>query len=160
MSAPDPHPTSTGETESHYEKPQLRAKAFVIGIGSFFSFVALLYLVVWHLAGTWTHGGQPFHAPPAPASADARWTTQAPQLQINPGTDLQKLRQIEYQRLHTVRWTDDAYAAIPIEDAMRLMAIAAAKGQISTLLPAPQPATPLELQNQKSREAAPKAPTP
>jgi hypothetical protein len=159
---PDPHPTATGETFSHFEKPALPARPFIIGIVSFFVMLALIFVVVWNLAIIWTHGGHVFYAPPAPPAADSRWATESPQLQIDPNIDLQTLRQIEYQRLHTVRWTDGshAYAAIPIENAMQLVSSAAAQNQLNTLLPAAKPATPIDLQDQKSREAAPQVPMP
>jgi hypothetical protein len=162
MSATETNPTSTGEKLSHYEKPQVPGRPFIIGVISFFALMTLIFGVVWMLAGTWTHGGRSFREPPSPPSADPRWAMQPPQLQIDPEIELQKLRQIEYQRLHTVKWSDGthAYACIPIEDAMQLLGNAAAQGQINSLLPPPQPATPLDLQNQKSREAVPPAPHP
>lgn len=158
----DPYPTITGETSSHYEKPQLQGRPFMIGVWVFFGTLTLILIVVWQLAHIWTHGGRAFRIAPAPPTADTRWATQPPQLQIDPAADLQKLRKIEYQRLHTARWLDDShsYATIPIETAMQLLESATAPGQINTLLPPPQPATPLDLQNQKSRAAAPQMPNP
>jgi hypothetical protein len=157
MNTNDPSQKEKEEMPSHYEKTQLGGRPFVVGIISFFVFMALVFGVVWMLLQHWSLEPWPQRQPPAPASADVRWNTQMPQVQIDPGLDLARVRRMEDQRLHALRWNDAAhtYATIPIEDAMKLMTDAAAKNELSTLLPAPLAATPLELQDQKSRETAP-----
>lgn len=148
---------SNKEMPSHYEKPHLPGRPFVIGAIAFFILMLVLYAVVWGLLDHWMEHAWPYRESPSPPFAESRWNTQAPQVQADPGPDLARLRQVEYRRLHTQRWIDasHAYASIPIEDAMKLLAQAAAVGQLTTVLPAPQPATPLQLQDQKSREGSP-----
>jgi hypothetical protein len=147
----------------NYEIDRMPMAAVFGGAAGLFVLLAVVFGVVWILVQKWTDEPWPQPAPPAPPSATARWNDLPPQLQIAPGTDLVHLRQVEHARLHAVRWTDDShtYATIPIEETMKLMGEAAAKGQLATLLPPPQPATPLDLQNQKSGAvAAPASPAP
>lgn len=163
MSAPEPASEPQKEMPSRYEKPSLEGKPFVIGAICFFVLMLAIFGVAWGLLRHWSNKPWPRHGPPASPLADTRWKLKAPQIQIDPAIDLKNLRQSEARRLHTLRWNDasHAYATIPIEAAMKLLSDAAAKNQLTTVLPAPQPATPVQLQDQKSREAAtPQLPNP
>ena len=146
-----------------HESTQVPGRPFVVGAICFFIFMGAAYVGVGGLLKHWSRQPLSALALPAPPTADMRWNMQAPQVQIDPTIDLAKVRAMEDRRLHALRWTDgtQAYAAIPIDEAMKLLADAAAKNQINTVLPAPQPATPIDLQNQKSREVNPPViPTP
>jgi hypothetical protein len=148
---------------SHYEKSHLSGRPFIIGVVAFFILITGIFTTVWGLVEHWSGQTWPHRAPPAPPSATAGWDTRVPQIQIDPDIDLANLRQLEFRRLHAPYWTDAShtFATIPIEDAMNLLANAAAKGQLLAVLPAPQPATPVQLQDQKSREISPpQAPNP
>jgi hypothetical protein len=141
---------------SHYEIDRLSKKAIFGGALGLFVLLGAVLAIVWMLVRDWTREPWPQPGPPAPPAEAGRWNTAAPQLQVDPGMDLAQMRKIEKARLHAVGWTDAShtYATIPIEEAMRLMGEAAAEGRLGALLPPPQPATPLELQNQKSRALA------
>lgn len=131
-----------------------QAKPFLIGIFGFFLFMGLILAIVAGLTMSWTHGTWPPSGPFRGPQSNPRWNNAAPQLQVDATLDLQHLRQEEYQRLHTVRWMDNAhtYASIPIDRAIDLLAQAQTNHQLQQLLPEAKPATPEELQNQKSRE--------
>ncbi len=148
---------------SHYEKTHLHGRPFIIGLIGFLILMLVVYVVVFGLLQGWSRQPWPRpHAPRAPQETE-RWNAQAPQVQIAPELDLARVRAAEDARLHARHWNDagHAYATIPIDEAMGLLAGAAARGQVATVLPAPQPATPLELQDQKSHEAnPPEVPTP
>jgi hypothetical protein len=133
-----------------------RARPFVIGVVSFFLFMALMFVILGALTRSWSHHAWPLRGPISGPQADARWNRTAPQLQANPDLDLQTLQKAEYERLHATRWTDQthAYACIPIEQAMALVAQAAAEHR--QILSAPKPATPIDLQNPKAGALAPR----
>ena len=152
----DAHPGETEEKrDSNYEQTHLRGKPFIVGAIGFAVFFLAAFGVVRTLVQDWSFGTVPPHHASLPPSADPRWNTEAPQVQIDPALDLAKVRQTEERRLHTLRWNDAAHtsATIPIEEALKLMSDAATKGELGSLLPSPKPATPLELQVQKSGEA-------
>lgn len=140
-----------------HEVTQWRSRPFIIGVFCFFLLMGVILFVVGGLTVSWTHQSWPPTGPVAGPQSDSRWNNKAPQLQINGDVDLAHLRQREYQRLHTVNWTDDSctYASIPIDRAMSLMVQAEANHQLNQLLPEPKPATSIELQNQKSGTVAP-----
>jgi hypothetical protein len=157
MSTPEHSDQPEDQMPSHYEKTHLKGRPFLIGAACFFVFAALLYVLIAVLLQHWSREPWPLRQPPAAPGLDSRWDDRAPQLQVDPAVDLATLRAAENQHLHALHWNDatHAYATIPIEDAMKLVAETAAKNQLNTLLPAPQPATPIQLQEQKSREALP-----
>jgi len=147
------------EPAPRHEVTPWKPRPFVLLSAGFYVFMAVMFLVLARLTISWTHGVWPPRAPVPPAQSAPGWNSSPPQLQTDAAGDLQRWQQYEYQLLHTTRWTDDThrYATIPIEKAMDLVANAAAGHRLDQLLPAPQPATPIELQNQKSAEA-PKTP--
>ena len=138
-----------------HEVTHWHARPFILGIIYFLVFMGLVFLIVGGLTTSWSHHVWPPSGPVTGPQTTPGWNNTPPQLQINAPRDLQHLRQLEDQRLHSVKWTDDthAFATIPIEQAMALVAQADAKHQLTQLLPAPQPATPEQLQNQKSGAA-------
>ena len=130
-------------------------RPFVILVVGFFAFLAIMFLVLGGLTMRWTHGTWPPQQATPGAESTPGWNTTAPQLQPNPAADLARYQKREYEHLHTTRWTDDthAYATIPVDRAMELIAEASAQHRLDQVLPPPKPATPLDLQNQKSTEA-------
>jgi len=139
------------------ERTHWRGKPALISVVAFFATLVLLLVICGALTGWWTGGKFPAQGPDRGATADPAWDKGPPQLQTHPDVDLAVVRKEEYQNLHTVRWTDagHTYATIPIEDAMSMLAQAAAAGQTGQLLPAPKSATPVDLQVQKSGALAP-----
>ena len=133
-----------------------RARPFLIGAISFFAFMDLVFVIVGGLTATWTHHTWPLHAPVRDPESDPNWNRVTPQLQVHAAVDLRRLRQTEYQNLHAVKWTDEThtFASIPIEQAMALLAQAQTAAQLNQLLPPPKPATPIELQDQKSKKTS------
>jgi hypothetical protein len=138
------NPNVPDDSSPRYEVTIWRGRPFLIGAVCFFAFMGIVLAVV-----------EPFKSP----AADAGWNTDGPQLQTDAAGDLQILRQNEYKHLHTTAWADDShtYAIVPIEQAMALLANAEANHQTNQLLPPTRPMTPIDLQNQKSGEAAPPA---
>ncbi len=152
MKMETPRPNSPG-----HEITPWRAKPFVIGIVSFFIFMGLIFVILRWLTVSWTHHRWPKEILINAPQTDPRWNDHVPQLQVNAQMDLIHLRQVEYENLHTVRWTDPAhtYAAIPIQRAMIMLVQATANHRVNQLLPEPKPASPIDLQNQKSSAVAP-----
>lgn len=154
----------------HPEKPvspgheitNWRTRPFIIGIICFLIFMVIIYMSVGAFTASWSFHTWPPRGPVAGPQATQGWNNAAPQLQVNAPMDLQHLREQEDQRLHAVNWTDDNhnFATIPIEQAMALLAQADANHQLNQLLPAPIPATPEQLQKQKSGEAPLTLPSP
>jgi hypothetical protein len=142
---------------SHYEKTHLHGRPFLLGLAGFLILLLVAYVVVFGLLRAWSRQPWPRPHAPQPPQETQRWNGRAPQVQVSPERDLARERAAENERLHARHWNDagHAYATIPIDDAMGLLAGAAARGQMATVLPAPQPATPVELQDQKSHEANP-----
>lgn len=134
-------------------------RPFVMLVTGFFVFMALMFAVLGSLTKSWTHGVWPPNGPVPSAQASPGWNTAAPQVQPDPSADLALWQQHEYEQLNSTRWNDHqhAYATIPIDKAMDLVAASSAAGQLDKVLPAPKPATPIDLQNQKAGEA-PKSP--
>jgi len=149
------------EPESHSKREITHwpMRPFVILVAGFFAFLAIMFLVLGGLTARWTHGTWPPNQPASGAESTPGWNSSAPQLQPDPAADLSRYQKHEYEQLHTTRWTDDthAYAAIPVDRAMELIAEASAQHRLDQLLPPPKPATPIDLQDQKSTEA-PKSP--
>ncbi len=147
------------EPAARHEVTPWKSRPFVLLSSGFYVFMTLMFLVMAGLTIYWTHGVWPSRAPVPAAQSGPGWNASPSQLQTDAAGDLQRWQQHEYQQLHTAKWTDDShtYATIPIEKAMDLVANASAGHRLDQLLPAPQAATPLELQNQKSAEA-PKTP--
>jgi hypothetical protein len=142
----------TGREVTHW-----RGKPALISAISFFAVMGLILLLCGGLTRWWTNGDLPKRTADLGATSDPAWNNTPPQLQTHAATDLADLRAAQYQRLHTLRWTDSshAYATISIDDAMSLMTQAAANNQLDQLLPAPKPATPIDLQVQKAGAAVP-----
>jgi hypothetical protein len=132
-----------------------KLRPFVWLVAGFFIFMGVMFVVLAGLTKSWTHGTSTPASPPAGPQSNPDWNTSAPQLQTDALADLHHLQRQEYERLHATKWTDDthAYATIPIEKAMDLIATAEAEHRLDQILPPPKPATPLELQNQKITEA-------
>ena len=156
MANPEP---SRNHSPGHEITPW-RARPFLIGALSFLLFMGIVFVVVDALTMSWSHHAWPPRGPVVGPEPDPAWNKTSPQLQIDAPRDLQSVREAEERHLQALRWTDAShtYAAIPIAEAMNLLADAQARHQPNTVLPAPKPATPVELQDQKSTEAAPLTP--
>jgi hypothetical protein len=134
-----------------------RGRPFLWSLAGFAGFMLLMFTVLGALTRSWTHSFSPNPRQPSPPQARAEWDRDVPQLQVNPRLDIQELRRREQETLHRVAWATNApgVAVIPIDRAMALLVAADARHQLNSLLPPPQPATPLDLQVQKSGEAKP-----
>ena len=150
------NPETDKPVSSGHEITQWHARPFIIGVVSFFIFMGLVYIIVGALTVSWSHRDWPPSGPVTGPQTTSGWNKAPPQLQVNAPLDLQHLRELENQRLHAIKWTDDrhAFATLPIEQAMTLLAQADADHHLNQLLPAPVPATPEQLQKQKSGEAS------
>jgi hypothetical protein len=144
---------------SGHEITTWKARPFLILLAAFFVLMAIIYFAVGGLAISWTHHVWPPQGPVLPPEASAGWNDNPPQLQTRASVDLEHLRDLEFRNLHATTWTDSSrtYAKIPIERAMELMTQAQAENRLDQILPRVKPATPIELQSQKSTEA-PKTP--
>ena len=139
-----------------------QGKTALISIIAFFVFMIVLLMVCGALTRSWTNGQFPAHrANPGP-TADPVWNKAPPQLQTHAARDLADVHAEEYRHLHTTHWADatHSYATVPIDDALSLLSQAAASNQLSQVLAAAKPETPIDLQDQKSGELASPVQTP
>jgi len=143
--------------DKRHEVTNWKSRPFLIGFGCF-AFMLVLYTVMGGLTKNWSHGFWPQRQTPESPEAITGWNDEAPQLQTDASHDLAEVKKGEQAHLHAVKWSDasHSYATIPIERAMELYAHAEAYHQ--AVLPPVVPATPIDLQNQKSSALVP-APT-
>ena len=141
--------------EEGHEITTWKARPFVLLLAGFSVLIVLADFVLGGLTARWSHHDWPPAGPVVPPQATPGWNDGPPQLQTDAALDLQQLRALEFEHLHTTRWSDisHAYASIPIERAMQILAQAQAENRLNQVLPTPKPATPIDLQNQKSTEA-------
>jgi hypothetical protein len=149
----------TENSDPGHEVTTWRARPFLLLLAGFVVLMGIIYFVVGGLTVSWTHHVWPPQGPVLPPETSAGWNDNPPQLQTHAALDLQHLRDLEFRHLHTTNWTDSSrsYAEIPIERAMELLTQAQAENRLNQVLPPVKPATPIDLQKQKSAEA-PKSP--
>lgn len=143
--------------EKPYETTVWPSRRFIfVGLG-FIAFMAFIFAIVAALTVSWSHETWPTLQPIKSPGENPGWQTDQPQLQLNATADLTQLRKVEELRLHTfARCKDDPnYARIPIEEAIQLLAHPPSDPSLPPLLTQPIPMSPLDLQNQKSRETLP-----
>lgn len=145
--------------DPRHEITEWKSRPVLVGLGCFVVFMIVLYVVMGALAKDWSHGFWPQRRALAVPESIAGWNDVAPQLQTDAAHDLAEVKKTEQLHLHATKWSDAArgYATIPIDRAMDLYAQSSANHQ--TVLPPVVPATPIDLQDQKSATLAPAAST-
>jgi hypothetical protein len=136
-----------------YETRDANTRGVWIFAASLAASLALILLAAgFFLHWLSTHPSSPVQATrivESPASAPT------PALQVNPAADLAAYKARERALLDSCGWIDRraGIARIPIDRAMALVVQRGAN--VGPGAPAPQPLTPLEMQQQKARERSP-----